>query len=144
MPVTCLRKTLQACHFSRSSAQMSRSMPRMALSAWFSHAAPAFNILLTCRRMHAVKQLACGGDHTVVVSQRGELFSWGRGTWGQTGHGTTDDLCRPARVEALEEHAIVQVLPPQPSAVLQLNGVHRVGRQHCEPSCSMLDVATAL
>lgn len=58
-------------------------------------------------------QVACGADHTVLLAVDSRVYSWGRGTWGQTGHGTTDNTCRPNRVQALEGHAVVQVREEQ-------------------------------
>jgi alpha-tubulin suppressor-like RCC1 family protein len=48
----------------------------------------------------------------VVLDENGRVFSWGRGAWGQTGQGTTDNLCLPTRVEALDEHRIEQACTP--------------------------------
>ncbi|KAG2493890.1 hypothetical protein HYH03_007827 [Edaphochlamys debaryana] len=82
-------------------------------------------------------QVACGDDHTLVITapgpsaapapasasasaSRGEgaggggggggvVYSFGRGTWGATGLGATDNTCRPARVPALANEPVVQV-----------------------------------
>ncbi|KAL5993130.1 Ultraviolet-B receptor uvr8 [Asimina triloba] len=48
-----------------------------------------------------VVQIACGWRHTVAVTDRQNVFSWGRGTSGQLGHGDTVDLNTPKIVEAL-------------------------------------------
>ena len=45
------------------------------------HVVPA----LLGMRVHAV---ACGGAHTVVLTQEGAALSWGLGGQGQLGHGT--------------------------------------------------------
>lgn len=49
----------------------------------------------------AIAQVACGWRHTVAVSELGNVFSWGRGTSGQLGHGDCVDRNLPKRVEAL-------------------------------------------
>lgn len=54
-------------------------------------------------------QVSCGGDHTVGLSVEGAVFSWGRNSWGQLGHGCTDSYCRPALVNRLEGIKVVQV-----------------------------------
>ena len=54
-------------------------------------------------------QVACGGEHTMVICQQGRVVSWGRGNCGQTGLGTTDTVALPARLEALEDHCVTQV-----------------------------------
>jgi Regulator of chromosome condensation (RCC1) repeat len=33
-------------------------------------------------------QVACGNHHTVAITRRGHMITWGMGTSGQTGHGT--------------------------------------------------------
>lgn len=54
-------------------------------------------------------QVACGGDHTLAIDVAGALYAWGRGNWGQTGHGTNDNLASPRRVAELEGKKVVQV-----------------------------------
>ena len=49
----------------------------------------------------AVKSVACGGFHSVVVSQQLELFSFGQGTEGQLGHGDFQDCAAPKLVQLL-------------------------------------------
>ncbi|XP_042373705.1 ultraviolet-B receptor UVR8 isoform X2 [Zingiber officinale] len=34
-----------------------------------------------------LKQISCGWRHTLALTERGNVFSWGRGTSGQLGHG---------------------------------------------------------
>ncbi|GAQ89192.1 Putative ubiquitin-protein ligase [Klebsormidium nitens] len=48
-----------------------------------------------------VVHVACGGDHTLAITRKGELYTWGRGRWGQCGHGTTDDTFSPTLVTGL-------------------------------------------
>lgn len=45
--------------------------------------------LVTALRGLHIVQVACGGDHTLVITREGVLYSWGRGTWVQTGLGYT-------------------------------------------------------
>jgi alpha-tubulin suppressor-like RCC1 family protein len=55
-----------------------------------------------------VPQVSCGGDHTVLVTRAGEVFTCGRGLWGQTGHGHVDNTCYLQRVEALAAVTVLQ------------------------------------
>ncbi|CAI5480586.1 unnamed protein product [Closterium sp. Yama58-4] len=48
-----------------------------------------------------VVAVACGWRHTVVLSEGGNVYSWGRATSGQLGHGDTTDRNLPKRVEAI-------------------------------------------
>ena len=55
-------------------------------------------------------QVACGAQHTALLVEGGALLSWGAGTWGQTGHGSTANTCYPQRIEHLQDVAFSQVL----------------------------------
>ena len=57
----------------------------------------------------AVSHVSCGGEHTLALTSEGEAYSWGRGTWGQCGNGTTDNTCRPAKIQALIDQEVVQI-----------------------------------
>ncbi|XP_029649604.1 RCC1 domain-containing protein 1 [Octopus sinensis] len=51
----------------------------------------------------AIRSVACGVDHVLMLSDFGSVFSYGSGSRGQTGHGTTEDICgQPKVIEALE------------------------------------------
>lgn len=47
---------------------------------------------------HKIKQLECGQDHTLFVTETGEVYSFGLGSDGQTGLGHFDRTDSPARV----------------------------------------------
>ena len=53
-------------------------------------------------RGRAVVRVACGDTHTLAVTEAGELYTFGRNSNGQLGHGTTDDSLAPRLVEALK------------------------------------------
>ncbi|KAA8547038.1 hypothetical protein F0562_003467 [Nyssa sinensis] len=48
-----------------------------------------------------VVQISCGWRHTLAVTERNNVFSWGRGTNGQLGHGESIDRNTPNIIEAL-------------------------------------------
>jgi hypothetical protein len=58
-----------------------------------------------------IVHVACGQQHAVAVSDEGDCYSWGLGTFGQLGCGTTRDSLRPQLVERNEATAcgVVQV-----------------------------------
>lgn len=56
-----------------------------------------------------VVQVACGISFTAAVTAHGELFTWGCGTFGQLGHGSTDDQTSPTLVEFFADHWITHV-----------------------------------
>ena len=53
-------------------------------------------------RGRAVMRVACGDTHTLAVTEAGELYTFGRNSNGQLGHGSTDDSLAPRLVEALK------------------------------------------
>lgn len=60
---------------------------------------------------HGVKviQLACGLDHSALISEDGSLYTWGEGGFGALGHGSLASQRGPRRVEALADHSILAV-----------------------------------
>ncbi|KAI3990988.1 hypothetical protein MKX01_026172 [Papaver californicum] len=48
-----------------------------------------------------VVQISCGWRHTLAITERQNVFSWGRGTNGQLGHGDNIDRNTPKIIEAL-------------------------------------------
>ncbi|CAN0491366.1 unnamed protein product, partial [Ectocarpus sp. 12 AP-2014] len=57
----------------------------------------------------SVQQVCCGGQHAAVLTDCGEIFTWGRGGFGRLGHGNREGLDSPRRIEALEGIPCVQV-----------------------------------
>ncbi|XP_031397795.1 ultraviolet-B receptor UVR8-like [Punica granatum] len=53
-----------------------------------------------------VKQIACGGRHSAVLTDSGALHTFGWGLYGQCGHGNTNDQLRPTCVSSLVGNAI--------------------------------------
>lgn len=45
-----------------------------------------------------VVHIACGSSHSAAVTSAGELYTWGRGSFGRLGLGTTEDQLTPALV----------------------------------------------
>lgn len=48
-----------------------------------------------------VQNIACGGRHAVVVTKKGEVFSWGEESGGRLGHGADADVSHPKLIDAL-------------------------------------------
>ena len=42
--------------------------------------------------------ISCGGFHTMALTDKGELFSWGAGTYGECGYGEYSDSVAPKKV----------------------------------------------
>mmetsp|Transcript_18157 Transcript_18157/g.23892 ORF Transcript_18157/g.23892 Transcript_18157/m.23892 type:complete len:547 (+) Transcript_18157:211-1851(+) len=56
-----------------------------------------------------VSQIACGSGHTVVLTEVGEVFTWGRGDDGRLGHGDNGWKYVPRPVQALAGKVVVQI-----------------------------------
>lgn len=48
-----------------------------------------------------IVSVACGDNHTVCVTEEGEVYSWGFGKKGALGHGSTESVSQPKKVEGL-------------------------------------------
>ena len=47
-----------------------------------------------------VKVVSAGGDHSAVITEAGNLFTFGGGESGQLGHGINEDLAWPRQVKS--------------------------------------------
>lgn len=48
-----------------------------------------------------ITQVSCGWRHTVAITEKDNVFSWGRGTSGQLGHGDAIDIALPKMIDTL-------------------------------------------
>jgi E3 ubiquitin-protein ligase HERC3 len=48
-----------------------------------------------------VKAVACGFQHTAVITEDGDVYTWGHGKSGALGHGNWDQLSLPKKVEGI-------------------------------------------
>lgn len=55
----------------------------------------------TLKRKH-VKQMACGSFHTMVLTETGDLYTWGIGERGQLGHGDLENRKTPTPILGLQ------------------------------------------
>uniref|UniRef100_A0A7S4U961 C2 domain-containing protein n=1 Tax=Guillardia theta TaxID=55529 RepID=A0A7S4U961_GUITH len=63
------------------------------------------------RALETVKvvQIAAGEDHSVALTDRSEVFTWGRGLHGQLGHGDVSDVWFPFLVKGLQGKGIKSI-----------------------------------
>ncbi|XP_050224431.1 PH, RCC1 and FYVE domains-containing protein 1 isoform X2 [Mercurialis annua] len=57
-----------------------------------------------------VEQIACGSHHVAALSSSGEVYTWGKGTNGQLGHGDIKDRHTPTLVKALKHKQVTSVV----------------------------------
>lgn len=53
-----------------------------------------------------VEEVACGSHHVAVLTQRSEVYTWGKGANGRLGHGDVEDKSVPTLVEALKDKQV--------------------------------------
>lgn len=46
-----------------------------------------------------VNKVVCGGYHTIVLIEEGNLFGFGKGTYGQCGYGVSEDTSVPKLIK---------------------------------------------
>ncbi|CAN6205056.1 unnamed protein product [Urochloa humidicola] len=56
-----------------------------------------------------VIQVACGGYHSLALTDEGEVLSWGHGGHGQLGHPTLQNHRVPLAIKALSEERIIYI-----------------------------------
>lgn len=54
-----------------------------------------------------VCRISCGSDFAGCISEKGRLYTWGRGNNGNLGHGSTDSYPKPTIVQALSDHIMI-------------------------------------
>ncbi|XP_015916558.2 uncharacterized protein [Parasteatoda tepidariorum] len=72
-----------------------------------SHLLP--NLLNTSLINDDITEVSCGSHHTVVVTNSGEVYSWGRNSEGQIGNGTRKEQKIPSLVIGLKDRQIEHI-----------------------------------
>uniref|UniRef100_A0A453FNY6 RCC1-like domain-containing protein n=1 Tax=Aegilops tauschii subsp. strangulata TaxID=200361 RepID=A0A453FNY6_AEGTS len=66
-------------------------------------------LLLPPRCRGRVSFVAGGGAHAIALTSDGEVFTWGRGTHGQLGHGNIENIPHPKSVKFFENYTVTCV-----------------------------------
>ncbi|XP_078438381.1 regulator of chromosome condensation (RCC1) family protein [Wolffia australiana] len=56
-----------------------------------------------------ITQITCGGYHSLALTDKGEVFSWGHGGHGQLGHKSTQNQKVPLLIESLAEERVTYI-----------------------------------
>jgi len=56
-----------------------------------------------------VSFIACGSDFTLCVAEGGQVWSWGKGTSGNLGHGVALDEYTPKCIESIQDTSVYMV-----------------------------------
>lgn len=56
-----------------------------------------------------VSQITCGWSHSVALTSKGRVYTWGNGDHGKLGHGSGKKVSTPQMVEKLKDHKVVRV-----------------------------------
>jgi len=56
-----------------------------------------------------VSQITCGWSHSVALTSKGRVYTWGNGDHGKLGHGSGKKVSTPQMVEMLKDHKVVRV-----------------------------------
>ena len=67
-------------------------------------------------------QIVLGGFHSVGVTPKGELFTWGHGGYGSLGHGNDDTILKPKHVKCLMGKKVADVCCSLHTAVVTKEG----------------------
>lgn len=61
-------------------------------------------------RNRCIEEIACGSHHVAVLSSKAEVYTWGKGTNGQLGHGDNEYRKNPTLVKALKDKQVKKVV----------------------------------
>lgn len=50
-----------------------------------------------------VISVQCGASHSMVLTDKAQVYSWGKNTQGQCGHGCADDILRPQMIKKFDD-----------------------------------------
>jgi len=64
---------------------------------------------ITALKGKRVVDIACGQQHSLAVTDNGEVYGWGLNVFGQLGLGDTKDRLVPAQLTGLKDHFITSV-----------------------------------
>mmetsp|Transcript_21486 Transcript_21486/g.30089 ORF Transcript_21486/g.30089 Transcript_21486/m.30089 type:complete len:607 (+) Transcript_21486:80-1900(+) len=56
-----------------------------------------------------VTQITCGWSHSVALTSKGRVYTWGNGDHGKLGHGSGKKVSTPQLVEKLKDHKVTRV-----------------------------------
>jgi alpha-tubulin suppressor-like RCC1 family protein len=56
-----------------------------------------------------VAAVQCGASHSMALTAAGKVYSWGKNTQGQCGHGNAEDHTKPQMIRKLDDKVIVQI-----------------------------------
>lgn len=57
-----------------------------------------------------IEDISCGSHHVAVLTSKSEVYTWGKGSHGQLGHGDNDDRSTPALVDFLKNKLVKNVV----------------------------------
>lgn len=56
-----------------------------------------------------IVQITCGWSHSVALTNKGKVYTWGNGDHGKLGHGSGKKVSVPQIIEKLKDHKVVRV-----------------------------------
>jgi hypothetical protein len=56
-----------------------------------------------------IVEIGCGSNHSLAINDKGELFTWGEGLYGQLGHGILNNEYYPRKVEHVRNYRFKSV-----------------------------------
>lgn len=65
--------------------------------------------LVQCLEGIFISQITCGWSHSVALTNKGKVYTWGNGDHGKLGHASPRKVCIPQLVKKLKDHRVVRV-----------------------------------
>ena len=74
-----------------------------------------------------ITQITCGWSHSVALTSRGHVYTFGNGDHGKLGHGSGKKVATPHLVEKLKDHKVVKVASYNEHTAALVEPVHDSG-----------------
>jgi RCC1 and BTB domain-containing protein len=74
-----------------------------------------------------ISQITCGWSHSVALTSRGHVYTFGNGDHGKLGHGSGKKVATPHLVEKLKNHKVVKVASYNEHTAALVEPVHDSG-----------------
>lgn len=128
----CLDKTSTGLYaFGRGDSGQLGITSSMPPAGYLEHTPAHVSLLVGKKSNPPISQISCGGNHNLVLTKDGDVFTWGYGEMGALGHGKEVDEYSPRKLE-VKADLMAEKKKSEGTSTLVTGRVHLVvgGGQH--------------
>lgn len=91
-----------------------------------------------------IKQIVCGAEFTLMMTQQGKVLSYGKGTFGKLGHGDEEDRKSPTLINTLQNVQAIAAGGDHAAAVTNKGYLYQWGLECADPQLTQFDASPKL